>query len=356
MKIKTAPLVILFTLVLLQQNSLQAEHQARSWRLKAGSPDIATSSSQVTTKEYCLFLNAIATTDSSALYDEKMGTQATDYRLQATGPNTVANCILRLGSPGYYSHTITPESTEKAVLYIDRISASHYCDWLEKAGSTYTFTYGEAAYDELLRSNLTTLQIVASSSIGFAKKNSTDNGSWKTVAEDHLLVIAAVSAVVVASHLGYDSPHDGITDPVIPLHNARPAQQSTSQNEALQPAVEQASAETIRLQRVEPAVHLQERGNRTPTVLSKQEQKNLRLAFFKTRTTSPSFPCSSHTVPPPQNFDNNEQTNSDDDELIIGRLSPDNQSNPNDDDQSETIILPNRFSAVNSSQTGTKNK
>ena len=47
----------------------------------------------ITTREYVTFLNAVAAADPERLYDEKMGSQAadcrlqqaTDYRLQTTG-------------------------------------------------------------------------------------------------------------------------------------------------------------------------------------------------------------------------------------------------------------------------------
>ena len=176
MKIKTGTLFMMFTLALLQENRGQVT--GNSLQARNSSAD-----SQVTTGEYCQFLNEVAATDLYDLYNEKL------------------EAIERSGEPGNYSYSVTDGKQNAAVTYIDQQSAMCYCNWLENAPSTLNLNCCGA--DSHLRSNRIPLQIATSSSTDLTEKNNSDERTWGTFAGDCLLVGAAVGVVVVARSAGY---------------------------------------------------------------------------------------------------------------------------------------------------------
>ena len=101
----------------------------------------------ITTREYATFLNAVAAADPEGLYDEKMGSQPADCRLQATGPETAGVCLIRSGAPGHYDYTAALGDEETPMIFLDCSSILRYEEWLEKDVSIFNNS------DPLLRTN-----------------------------------------------------------------------------------------------------------------------------------------------------------------------------------------------------------
>ena len=107
----------------------------------------------VTTAQYCQFLNAVAKTDTYGLYNTKM---------DAGYYPTVA--IVQSGSPGSYSYSVTGSYNEKEncpVFAVGWDDAARYCNWLQNGqpsgdqgpGTTETGAYtlgGMVTNDDLL--------------------------------------------------------------------------------------------------------------------------------------------------------------------------------------------------------------
>ena len=117
---------------------LDAEYQVTGYRLQSTGLKTS-SSSQISVSDYCLFLNAVAVSDPYVIYDEKMGSQSTDYRLQASGSETAAACslIIRSGKPGDYYYLVADGKENSIMSYIDKSSAQHYFNWLEHSDSAF---------------------------------------------------------------------------------------------------------------------------------------------------------------------------------------------------------------------------
>ena len=130
----------LFYLLIFTSLPLFAQGQNR---LETTGRDSSTSS-QITVSDYCLFLNAAALSDPLGLYDEKMENQATDYRLQATGSETTACCLItRSGKPGHYSYAAAEEKANAPINYLNWQNTAYYYDWLENVASIFNFDGSE---------------------------------------------------------------------------------------------------------------------------------------------------------------------------------------------------------------------
>lgn len=104
--------------------------------------------SQVTTGDYCEFLNAAAVADPDGYYDEKMEN------------------ITRTGVPGFYYYNATTTDEEKPAIHLTALAAMRYCNW-KQAGyrseeqiTDFTYTLQE---DQLLAINPEVPFFIASS-------------------------------------------------------------------------------------------------------------------------------------------------------------------------------------------------
>lgn len=83
----------------------------------------------VTTSQYCQFLNAVAKTDTYGLYNDYMG----------SGYYYPRQAITRSGDPGNYSYAVTGTDSEAANCPIFRVtwgSAARFCNWLQNGQPT----------------------------------------------------------------------------------------------------------------------------------------------------------------------------------------------------------------------------
>ena len=79
---------------------------------------------QVTVKEYCDFLNAVATDDPHHFYEEWMGSD----------PETA--CILRSGTSGNYSYSVLNGKGGMSISEVNLLNQARYCNWLENGQPT----------------------------------------------------------------------------------------------------------------------------------------------------------------------------------------------------------------------------
>ena len=75
---------------------------------------------EVTAGQYCLFLNAVAKTDTHGLYNTNMDTAVSPY-----GCN-----IKRSGSPTNYSYSVDPNWADRPVNYVSWGDAARFANWL----------------------------------------------------------------------------------------------------------------------------------------------------------------------------------------------------------------------------------
>ncbi|HLB33622.1 MAG TPA: SUMF1/EgtB/PvdO family nonheme iron enzyme [Chthoniobacterales bacterium] len=75
---------------------------------------------QVTVKEYCYFLNAVATTsDSHNLYDERMGS------------DSLTTCITRSVTPYHYTYSVVKGKEELPIIHVSWFDQARFCNWME---------------------------------------------------------------------------------------------------------------------------------------------------------------------------------------------------------------------------------
>jgi formylglycine-generating enzyme required for sulfatase activity len=83
----------------------------------------------ITNSEYCLFLNAVAVTDTYGLYSTQMSSER-------------VGGITRSGSSGSYSYAVKTNYENKPVYFISWFGLARYCNWLHNSyGSTETGAY-----------------------------------------------------------------------------------------------------------------------------------------------------------------------------------------------------------------------
>ena len=129
-------------------NRLEAASQTAKQQMKL---KVEAESPVVTAGDYCLFLNAVAPSDSDGLYEES------------------ASSIIRSGGPGHYSYVLAEENANDPINYVSWQNAAHYYDWKESAASTSTFTFNccqptsswLAACDSWLQSNRISISLPA---------------------------------------------------------------------------------------------------------------------------------------------------------------------------------------------------
>ena len=87
---------------------------------------------EVTTAQYCQFLNAVAAADSYGLYSTNMANPA------STGPwyHGVGCGILRSGSSGSYTYSVVSGRENYPVNYVPWVSAIRFCNWLQNGQPT----------------------------------------------------------------------------------------------------------------------------------------------------------------------------------------------------------------------------
>ena len=111
----------------------------------------STLSKKVTSIQYCVFLNAVASTDIHNLYDAKMGS------------DPIEGCIIRSGIPGSYHYLVPTGKENLSITYVSWFSEARYCNWLHNGqivGAQGTETTEDGAYtldgifDDVLRENI----------------------------------------------------------------------------------------------------------------------------------------------------------------------------------------------------------
>ncbi len=85
--------------------------------------------SPLTVEQYTAFLQATAATDRYGLYNEKMEDNSESF-------NALSPCILRRGTPGFYTYEAVPERANDPVPYVSYLSAKRYCNWLQNGEPT----------------------------------------------------------------------------------------------------------------------------------------------------------------------------------------------------------------------------
>ena len=73
----------------------------------------------VTAKEYCAFLNAVATKDPFGLYDERMFSDAT------------VHAIIRVEQGEAFYYFVVSGQEESPIVYVSWLSAARFCNWLQ---------------------------------------------------------------------------------------------------------------------------------------------------------------------------------------------------------------------------------
>jgi formylglycine-generating enzyme len=85
---------------------------------------------EVTAAQYSAFLNAVAATDAYGLYNTAMATDS-------------AGCqIIRSGSSGSYTYSVSSEYANRPVNYVSWGDAARFCNWLANGQPTGTETSG----------------------------------------------------------------------------------------------------------------------------------------------------------------------------------------------------------------------
>ena len=173
---------------------------------------------EVTTHEYCEFLNATAAADPQGCYEEKMGRQATDYRLQATGSEAgvASQLITRSGEPGSYCYEVAEGKEDLVINYVGQNAAICYCDWLGYSASTLTLNFNGcevAACDEQLRSNrLYFQQDTISVMPGLTKKNGKGDNLASSVLKDSLIFVGAIVAMEEGTNINRPTEREGVRE------------------------------------------------------------------------------------------------------------------------------------------------
>lgn len=72
----------------------------------------------ITATQYCIFLNAVASTDVHNLYEKKAG----DDSLTAS--------VIREGTPGAYRYSVIAGKEDVHLSYLSRLTTARYCNWL----------------------------------------------------------------------------------------------------------------------------------------------------------------------------------------------------------------------------------
>gem|GEM_PF-2591128 len=78
---------------------------------------------EVTNAQYARFLNAVASSDPNALYNDQMGTS--DY-----------GGISRLGQAGTFTYTVRPNMGNKPVNFVGYFDAARFCNWIHNGMPT----------------------------------------------------------------------------------------------------------------------------------------------------------------------------------------------------------------------------
>ncbi|OHE79078.1 MAG: hypothetical protein A3F67_01680 [Verrucomicrobia bacterium RIFCSPHIGHO2_12_FULL_41_10] len=89
----------------------------------------------VTVEEYCVFLNAVATTDTYGLYDETICsntgvTQQFEAEVEFQKKSNIVS-IERSGSPGYYYYEPIQGCEKLPITCISWFNQARFCNWLE---------------------------------------------------------------------------------------------------------------------------------------------------------------------------------------------------------------------------------
>src|SRR3990167_1161206 len=84
-----------------------------------GEGDVVPMLSNVTVRQYCDFLNAVAADDSHDLYDEQI---ESDHE---------SACIKRVGTPGNYTYSVIEGKEENPIVFVSWFDQVRYCNWLE---------------------------------------------------------------------------------------------------------------------------------------------------------------------------------------------------------------------------------
>ena len=148
----------------------------------------------VTAAEYCVFLNAVASSDSTGLYDERV-----DF-------------MVRLGTPGQYTYAVALGAEEKPMTYISESEVTRYCDWSD-AGC---IPVGYSEQDPGIKSNRSHCSIVSAE-----KKVNQANAfdmktTWDalTTTEKTLLVLSACAVTLRTGAGIYECINEGGADGV----------------------------------------------------------------------------------------------------------------------------------------------
>jgi formylglycine-generating enzyme required for sulfatase activity len=92
---------------------------------------------EVTAGQYAAFLNAVAATDTNALYDTRMWTHAEGCRIERTG------------SPGSYTYSVAPDWAERPVNFVGFGDGMRLANWLhngQPAGAQNLTTTEDGSY------------------------------------------------------------------------------------------------------------------------------------------------------------------------------------------------------------------
>lgn len=81
---------------------------------------------EITTKQYCEFLNAVAATDPYALYNPYMWNCPYDFGCR----------IQRHGEPGSYTYGVAADWAQRPVNYVTWADAARFCNWLHNGQPT----------------------------------------------------------------------------------------------------------------------------------------------------------------------------------------------------------------------------
>lgn len=181
----------------------------------------------VTTAQYCQFLNAVAKTDTYGLYDINMGTYYYSPMV----------AITRSGSSGNYSYAVTGTYSQAANCPIFAVSwgdAARYCNWLyhgqpvgdQGAGTTETgsYTLGGAVTSDALKTitrNAWATYVIPSENewykAAFYKGGGTDAGYWLYPTRSNAKPSNTLSASGTNNANYYDGGHTDPTNYLTPV-------------------------------------------------------------------------------------------------------------------------------------------
>lgn len=195
-------LIALLSAALLNASSLlaQVEEEHQTFLTATSSDSVSDAQQLITVADYAAFLNEVATTDESHLYDEKMGSDA-----------SVA-CIVREGSLGSYSYHVIEGQEDHPVAYLNEVRAAFYEYWFNNDLSVFQED-GIAAPQEKGFVTMETDSFLASSNMNFllnqvhqpnslalhSSDSSTQNSYWKDAA-----IAGGVTLAIVAGYKGVE--------------------------------------------------------------------------------------------------------------------------------------------------------